>query len=490
MATLCGVLFNTIFCHAQFFDSLQVKTGLETRFSSEKYQPLWLVANRYGTIADRKADIIPYIRVYNKHVLAQQEYANDQGFYDDHDFALSYGLSIYNNNHLGSTIIEEGYAKLEYKNWSLRAGRFEENIDDLDTRLSSGSLGVSRNALPIPKVGIAVTEYTNIPFTGGWLQFKGTFAHGWLGANRYIKNSFYHEKTFFLRVGPGNFKLYGGIQHFVEWGGETGGQQSGNFLKNFWNVVFAKGLDGSNSGADDKVHTGDQRGVLEGGFYWDNEVASLHGYLQKPFEGKNDINPRNKNMLAGVILSFKHKEAGLQKILVEVISTKGIDDHIASAKRESLYNNNFYKTGWEYHNNIIGTPLFINRVRANDYFPEIQPFGWGLQDLTIPGNANIVNNMVFGVHTGVSYSAIDMFSGRTLVTYTRNYGSIQDNQFFSPSKYQFYCLQEISCNINQKNLLLTAGLGYDFGELSNNIGGMLGIEWNIPIHKDPDHFYW
>jgi hypothetical protein len=475
-AVLISLLYGH-FSNAQIFDSLQANIGLETRLSSMKYQPLWLIANRHGVVTDRKSDLLSFVHVSNKNVLAQREYTDEHGFSDYNDISISYGLSIYNGNHFRSTTVEEAYGKLEYKNWSLHGGRFEEDIEDIDPLLSSGSLGVSGNALPIPKIGIAVTAYTNVPFTNGWLQFRGSFAHGWLGTDRYVKNSFYHEKTFFLRAGPGNFKLYGGIQHFVEWGGHRGDEQFDRSLKGFWNVLFAKGDDGTDA------HAGDQRGVLEGGFYLENGNAGLHGYFQKPFEGKNDINIGNKNMLAGFILSMKDKDRGLQKILVEVISTKNINDHVAAPRRESLYNNAAYKTGWEYQNNIIGSPLLVNRERGSQYFPQIQPFDWNLQDDDIPGNANIIDNRIFGVHTGALYTIDDMFSGRTLLTFTKNYGTINDASMFAPYKNQFYGLQEIYCYIPDKNLTITAGIGFDHGELSNAVAGLIGIKWNLNNRK-------
>jgi hypothetical protein len=484
-AFLCIFLFCAVITRAQFFDSLRASTGIEMRLSSKSYQPFWLISNRFGTVTDRRSDLTSFVRVANTHVIAEHEYANDKGYYDYDEFKLSYGLSMYNNNHFRSVIAEEGYVRLDYKNWSLRAGRFEETTGDIDPRLSTGSLGISGNALPIPKIGIAVTDYTNIPFTGGWLQFKGTFAHGWLGSNRFIKKTYYHEKTFFLRVGPRRFKLYGGIEHFAEWGGENNEQQMDKSMKSFLNVVFARSTGNSNA------REGDQRGVLEGGAYWENNDVVLHGYLQQPFEGKQDIGLRNSNMLAGFTVSMKNKYLGLQKVLVEIISTKSVNTHIASSQRESYYNNNIYKTGWEYENNIIGTPLFLNRTRASKYFPEIQPFDWNSSGITIPGNANIINNRIFGIHTGVLYSITGLLEGKTLVTYTENYGSTGEGEAFAPSKKQIYSMQQFRYDIPKNNLTITAALGLDFGQMSKSIvaGGFLGIEWNITADKHDDP-YW
>ena len=488
LAILCLGLGYATFSNAQFLDSLQATAGLKSRFSSKSYLPFWLISNQYGTVADRGADLSPFIRVSNKNVIAEHEYQDDHGLYDYHDLSVLYGLSIYNNNHFKSTIIEQGYVKLEYKNWSLRAGRFEETTGDIDPQLSTGSMGISGNALPVPKIGIAVTDYTNVPFTNGWVQFKGTFAHGWLGSNRYIKNSYYHEKTFFLRVGRGDIKFYGGIEHFAEWAGERGNQHYDRSPKAFWDVVLGKETDNTDPEAGTGLHAGDHRGVVDGGVYWENGAATVHAYVQKPFEGKQDISLKNKNMLAGFIISMKNKDIGLQKILVEIISTTAINNHITSTRRESYYNNSVYRTGWEYEDNVIGTPLFMNRTRGNKYFPEIQPFKWNAADSAIPGNANIINNRVFAVHVGGSYSISDAVQGKTLLTYTRNYGGLNYSEQFTPYKSEFYGLQEIYYWIPQLNLTLTAGLGFECGQLSKTpvIGGLLGIEWNIARHINRD----
>src|SRR3954468_5356706 len=121
---LCIFLLCSALSRAQLFDSLQTETGIESHFSSAAYQPLWLIANRHGTVADRRNDLITYLRISNKNVIGQKEYTDPQGFFGYDDITFSYGVSIYNNNHFRSVIMEEAYGKLEYKNLSIRAGRF------------------------------------------------------------------------------------------------------------------------------------------------------------------------------------------------------------------------------------------------------------------------------------------------------------------------------------------------------------------------------
>ena len=468
---------------AQFFDSLQARVGMESRFASKDFQPLWLVANRYGTVADRQTDFVPYIRVSNKHTIAEKEYQNNRGFYDYDPVTVSYGVSVYQNNHLKSTIVEEAYGKIEFKGWSFRAGRFEEDLEDIDPRLSAGSFGVSGNALPIPKIGFAVTDYKAVPFTRGWVQFKGSLAHGWLGADRYIQNSLYHEKTFFLRVGARSLKFYGGFQHFAEWGGHRGDLQFDQSLASFKDVFMLKESGGG-------AHSGDHRGVLEGGAYWENSAIKLHTYLQKPFEGRHDIGLGTKNGKLGIIVSSKDEYTKLQKIILELIYTEAIDKNVPANERESYYNNSVYKTGWEYLDNVIGIPLFTNRVRASKYFPAIQPFDWE-NGKEIPGNANIVNNRIFAIHTGALYSFGDRMDAKTMLTYVQDYGAPGVETSYTPHKRQFYALQQIGYDVPKYNLTITGAIGFDYGDIDsmNIIGGLIGIEWNFTAHKNSNGYY-
>jgi len=468
---------------AQFLDSLQASVGMESRFASKDFQPLWLVANRHGTVADRQTDFVPYFRVSNRHTIAEKEYQNNRGFYDADPVTLSYGVSVYQNNHLKSTIVEEAYGKVEFRNWSFRAGRFEENLEDIDPRLSAGSFGVSGNALPIPKIGIALTDYKTVPFTNGWLQFKGSLAHGWFGADRYIQNSLYHEKTFFLRVGARSLKFYGGFQHFAEWGGHRGDLQFNNSFDSFKDVFLLK-----ETGAGE--HSGDHRGVLEGGAYWENGAVKVHAYLQKPFEGRHDIGLGTKNGKLGILVSSKEDYTKLQGIILELIYTEAIDKNILPNQRESYYNNSVYKTGWEYLDNVIGLPLFTNRGRASKYFPDIQPFDW-INGKEIPGNANIVNNRIFAIHTGALYTFSDRMDAKTLLTYVQNYGAPGVETPYTPHKRQFYALQQMAYDIPKYNLTITGALGFDYSDLNtmNVIGGLIGIEWNFNAYKSSNGYY-
>ncbi|HEV7329754.1 MAG TPA: capsule assembly Wzi family protein [Flavisolibacter sp.] len=455
---------------AQLLDSAQLTIGTVATVASNDYQPLWLVANRFGTFADRKNDLSTNVRLTNMHHLFAKPTDSVRNFY------VQYGAEFFANNHFSETFFKEAFVKAGYKNWQIRAGRFAERTGDVDPALSSGSLGISGNALPIPKVGFIVTDYTHVPFTNGWLQFKGQISHGWFGNNRYMKDALYHEKLFYMRFGKKKFKLYGGVQHFGEWGGRRGSVQLERSWKGFFDVLFVKEADDGSVGTDingrPPNRAGDQRGLLEAGVIWENDNLLLRGYNQTPFETGRDVDPRNVDRLLGLTFISKKKSI-IQKIVGEFLTTRDMLSFVEIRDRQSFYNNGYYKTGWEYEGRIVGTPLFVNRTRGQFYFPTVEPHDWDAPGSTIPGNSNVIVNRVVSGHLGVLYTLFNKLQAKTLLTFTQNFGRYTQTAT-SAYKEQLYTLQEFRYTTPQ-HISFIAGVGFDKGELSDNIGIMFGI---------------
>lgn len=479
------LLLTAFFCllvstvKAQFLDSFQLSVGTVATAADKDYQPLWLVANKFGAIAERKNDLSTNVRLTNTHDLFNRVTDSVRKYY------VQYGVDLFANNHFNETFFREAYIKVGYKNVQFRAGRFAERTDDIDPDLSSGSLGISGNALPIPKVGFIVTDYTNVPFTKGWLQFKGQISHGWFGSNRYMKDALYHEKLFYLRLGKKKFKLYGGVQHFGEWGGRRGLRQLERSWKGFLDVLFVKEADDGSVGTDINGilpnRAGDQRGLVEAGAVWENEKLLLRGYNQTPLETGRDLDPRNVDRLLGLTFISKKKTA-IKKVVGEFLTTRDMLSFVEASDRQSYYNNGYYRTGWEYQGRIIGTPLFINRTRGQYYFPGVEPYDWNAPDSTTPGNSNIIVNRVVSGHFGMLYSLTDRLQARTLITYAQYFGRFTET-ITSPYKEQWYTLQEFSYSLPHQ-LYLKAAVGYDGGGLSNNLGFLLGVRKDFtPFRK-------
>ncbi len=254
---------------------------------------------------------------------------------------MRYGLYLINNNHFQDVIFQEGYIKAGYKSLEIRYGRYKDIPGEVDKELSSGSMGVSGNALPIPQIGIALTDYIDVPLTNGWLQVKGELSHGWLGLDRYLQ-SYYHEKNLYLRTGKRKLKVFIGAQHYVEWGGKRDGISLDRSFKGFTNVLFATNNadDGSGFNPNSKTasyRAGDERGMFELGFDLDMKDALLHFYHQTPFDGTWGVNIKNINNLSGISFVPKNKKSVVKKILLEFIYTKQAENYAPASARFTQY---------------------------------------------------------------------------------------------------------------------------------------------------------
>lgn len=461
---------------AQFLDSLQVQAGTSVSVAGKDYLPLWLVANRFGVISDQRFDFSTHLRATNAHRLGPALSDYDKG---DRGFYIDYGIDVYNNNHLKKFLFQEAFIRAKYKNVALTAGRFKQIIGEVDPDLSSGSLGVSGNSLPIPKISFSVA-YSNLPFTNGWVQFKGQISHGWMGEDQFMKHAYLHEKNFYLRVGKHKLKLYGGVQHYAVWGGSRDDLFSlDKSWAGFFNVLLVKEAnDGSVFGTVAPNRPGDHRGVLEAGAEWENDDIKIQLNNQTPFDMGQGIDPRNIDRLLSLNITNKKPDAKLKKVVLEFIYTKQMNDFYKQQYRESYYNNGIYRTGWEYNDHIIGTPLFINRQRGQNYFPGVHPYDWDAPANTINALDNIIGNRVVGGHAAFLYALTKQVMSKTLLTYTKNYGDFRVG-VFSPDKSQWYSLQQLSWAMPDTQLSLTGSIAYDWGQLSNNFGSMIGLQWQL-----------
>ena len=460
----------------QFLDSLQVKAGTSGTAASKGYQPLWLEANRFGTITDQQYDFSTHVKITNANRVGAPITMYDT---DDKGLYFDYGIDVYNNDHARKTFFEQAFIRARYKNMTLSAGRFEQIIGEVDHDLSSGSLGTSGNALPIPKINFAI-DYTNVPLTNGWLQFKGMISHGWMGQDQFIKSAYLHEKNFYLRLGKGKFKLYGGIQHYAVWGGERPGSFTlDNSLSAFLKVFTVQsGDDGSQGNNPLPNRPGDQRGVIEGGAEWEDDNLKVQLNSQTPFDTGQGITPKNIDRLLSLNIINKKEDAIWKKLVLEFIYTKQMNDFYAIQFRESYYNNGVYRTGWEYNDRIIGTPLFINRQRGQDYFSDVKPYDWNAPTNTIQPLSNIISNRVVGGHVGAIFAITENIRSKNMLTYTNNYGNYNDFHF-NQHLSQAYTMQEVSWRLPKSQLSLTGTLAYDFGDLSSNFGSMIGLNWQL-----------
>jgi hypothetical protein len=71
---------------------------------------------------------------------------------------------------------------------------------------------------------------------------------------------------------------------------------------------------------------------------------------------------------------------------------------------------------------------------------------------------------------------------RTLLTYTKNHGNYLEPHF-EPALTQWYTLQEVSWQTPLEPLTLTGSAAVDWGDLGNNAGFMLGVQWRFNLQQ-------
>ena len=467
---------------AQFADSLHIIVGTNATIASAEYQPLWMIANRHGTVANKKADLSSHILVSNQHLFLKRNRQPGDDTVQAHSY-ISYAVDLYNNNDFKKTFLQEAFIKGGIKSWELRAGRYEEIIGEVDPLLSSGSLAISGNALPIPKIGIANTRYTPVPYTKGWLQFKGRFSHGWLGQINYLKGAFLHEKSIYLRFGKKNFHLHGGLNHFAQWGGTHPNGKAPSRFKDYLYIIT-----GGKGDASDPVYqqgpidianaVGNHLIISDIGFSFQGNGSLFKLYTQTIFEKGKGRGPEERDRLVGLKITSRDRLIGfswenakhsiLEKIVVEGLFTRHQGGPELYVGQDNYYNNATYKTGWVYQERIIGTPLFITRNDALKFHQDL--------DTTQISEWNITSNRVNGWHFGFKGMVNNQLGYRMLTTYVQHYGNYNNTNVFEPFKKQLHLLVEGSYQVN-KRVNITAGLAQDTGDLSDNTGGSLRIEW-------------
>ncbi len=480
-------------------DTLRYELGTQAASASQQYLPHWLTANRFGVLDDAEyaVGLLRGAATYQRPLTKR--------------FRLKAGLDVIAKAPFAGELsprllLQQGYVRLHYGIFELSGGRQQRTLGTQADDLTTGSLSVSGNARPIPQILAAVPEYSAVPFTRGYVEFKGTFAHGWLGNDRFVKGAWLHQKSLFIRVG-GSFWLNGsaGLVHNVVWAGENervGDLPSG--LSDFWQVANgreAKGVDTTNLFLlGEKSALGDNLGVYDFSLLFKTKNYHFLIYHQTPFEDWTGSRlARNRDRLLGINLTVPKGNRWIESVVYEYVYTKyqsgptipGAPNGPPTDKfgndfggRDNYYNNYLYKTGWVYQDRIIGTPLFFTKSRARRYIP-------GFVDPDEAGfNFNVVNNRVVAHHIGVKGSVKEI-SYRILSTFSTNYGtyggingginswgSIENPDApyaFKPAKRQAYLLLEVESHPFSKHWSLLTSVAVDAGQLTDNVGVLVGL---------------
>lgn len=486
---LPGSLLLIFLCFYQIVGVLESKAQsvnfieTSTILSTDQTTPFWFQSNRHGIYSPEGSQFL----LRASYHLSEEIISG---------LTVRAGADLVGRPGTFSTLyLNQGYLSAETFGLELTAGRFHNTSPIHDPLLSSGSLGISNNAIPVPQVRIGLADWTPLPFTSGFVEVQGHIAHGWLGSRRYISDVLLHEKVVALRFGgERSFRPYAGVAHYAKWGGtDPRGREVPVRWSDFFNVLLAMPGDEKTPGPDQSYVLGDHLGALQAGFFWNLGDTDILVYRQFPFELKANLMLKSyMDALTGISVTLSENVSFLNRILYEYIYTKyqagprelrddrDPDDRGDFRYNENYYNHYFYRSGWTYLMRSLGTPLFTLNEE----------------------NLGIFNNRVVGHHLGfVSSAGAATFTG--MATFTRNYGKMCDNRVPDLGEGELFGLECVNIvenvggrSIAQWALVLGAEapipyggtlplhasleLALDRGGLTGNRAGiLLGLRWHL-----------
>ncbi len=457
-----------------------------------------------GTVFSQKYTSISFLFDNNSNSFWKT--SNQSGLADDGSYIListinqkksfmNYGLSIAGNKN--NMQIPLGYVDFNLKYFSLLMGRQESQISN-ESDLSSGSLIRSQNAIPIPQISVYKPTFSKLEQFPIDLWYKWGIAHGQLSKRGYLKAPFLHEKYVYIKK-PFNETsfLSVGVIHEAMWGGETvnHGKQPSSVI-DYLRVVTFQSASKSALEQEQINALGNHLGIWDISFSRKYETTQLKLYYQHPFEDRSSmyqhffdeikqlkIPTKSFDGLFGIEITNKYSSI-FSKFLYEYLNTMHQSGAEAASDStygwDNYYNHYIYQSGWTYERRVIGSPLFTLGKNKGHY----------------SDGTYIINNRIRAHHLGISGQISPAVGYKTLLTYSKNYGTYVDaDKFKSMNKpypfeggiKQFSGLIQLDFNSIWNNTNGTISYAFDRGDLYPDSDSFLfSISYQFP-HLSPSH---
>ncbi|WP_229209494.1 capsule assembly Wzi family protein [Dyadobacter koreensis] len=350
----------------------------------------------------------------------------------------------------------------------LMVGQKKNMTGLVDSLMTSGSLAVSGNSRPMPRVQISIPDFFPLAFTNDFLAVKASYSDGILDGSRivygstdYVSSTYLHQKSFYLRIGNHRNKIniLTGFNHQAIWGGEDQIMPVYNLTRSkaYWHVITGKTLDykkiGTHFGTIDLAATYKDRNwnyyIYRQNIYETGSLFKINNFS----DGLNGIKIQRNSQ---IYKSGNHFI--INSFLVEFLSTQNQtntnpDFGLLIFEKGNYFNSLIYSNGWSYKNRGIGTPLSPSKNLTNENLPK-------------SGTEFTNNNRITAVHSGVSASWLN-----TVITVRATY-SVNKGTYISPFSNNS---NQVSLGLNAEKRIkqlnyttVTAGLYSDFGKLYPN----------------------
>tara|TARA_Y100001970_G_scaffold293827_1_gene443600 strand:+ start:33967 stop:35220 length:1254 start_codon:yes stop_codon:yes gene_type:complete len=260
-----------------------------------------------------------------------------------------------------NTYLHESFIKFKFKNNTfLKIGRYYRDFSlYLNDEISSGSLLISNNAIPMPKISFLTKKKID---RNPAIFFDFGLSHAEFDKNSiYLSSPYLHEKFIYINVKKNNYQYGIGLVHEAMWGGNILGngpqpQKFEDFLKV---LISADGKPINNEEHSNAL--GNHLGIWDFYIQIKKTDISIKAYYQHFFEDTSGLRFANrwdglwgielKNNLNNNIILFEYLDTSNQYIDPPYVA-------------DAYYNHNIYKAGWSYKGNVIGNP-FIDSLTVN-----------------------------------------------------------------------------------------------------------------------------
>ena len=448
--------------------------------TSSDQTPFWLRANQYGVVPLRGS----FARI-GAGLRSDYKLADSTGYRPKVDWGYAADVVV-NAGQTNQVLLPEAYVKGRIGPFELYAGRRREVVGLVDTLLTTGAYAWSGNALPIPKIQLAVPTFTSIPFTKGIISFLGAFAHGWFeNSDRLVTGSYLHQKYLYGRFGKVSwpFRLYAGFNHEVIWAGysplispfaSVNGQLPSS-LRYYKYVVLGtrNGIDPNdrNVTSFEENRIGNHLGSID--VAADVNLSNWNVFIYRQFmydDGSLFYGTNLADGLNGLRIKNRLKPTGatffLRQVTFEYLFTgsQGGDVFVITDPlrrgRDNYFNHSQFLDGWTYFGRSIGNPFLTPAT-------EVRP--------SLPPNTGIGNNRVSAFHVGLSALLVDKVTLTTRLSFSRNAGTYPTPYPEIPSQFSGLITASVPLDLFG-GLVLNGSLALDKGELlPNSVGGYLSL---------------
>ena len=454
-------------------DTLHYTASIQGVASSGRYAPTWIQSLENGEVSASAYSGSVSAGIYKK--------ADSPHRWYDYDFGVEVAGRVQKPVESSPWGMMQGYGTGYFKSlyaharlyiFDLTAGIKPQRELTADSTLSMGSLLLSGNSHPLPRVTVGIEQWRPFPGLFGYVELKGGLTHAWMVDNQYIKGGFLHHKWIGLRFGgklPVNIAYE--FHHAAEWGGTSPDYGDlGNDWQAFKNVFLAQGggtlrTDQLNAQGN---HVGSQQLTLTAkGKGW--EVSA---YWQNFFEDNFAFIGTGLNKADGLWgISMKQSRwPFIEGVTYEFMNTTDQSgpwhdrDGLCYAGNDSYYRNSVFQNGWNYFLRSMGTPFITSPLFNED------------------GTIYTLNSRVRVHHAGIR-GDIYGFRYRGIVSYARNYGN--DNSRRAPLTENTAVMIEVKKHVEQAwGLDFGLRLAADFGtQWGNQFGAMLTISKKGVITK-------